>query len=63
MQDSLEDRIHKAGHHDAFSKAVAKFRKSKKSRNDELDLYDKLCGWGASDEEADEFVNLLMEDC
>lgn len=61
MSDSLEDRIHKAGKHDAFCKAHDKFVKSRKTRNDQLDFYDKLTGWGAEPEEADEFINMVME--
>ena len=61
MTDSLEDRIHRAGKHKQFSAAVNKFRKSRKSRSTELDLYDTLVQLGASSEEADEFVNLEVE--
>jgi hypothetical protein len=58
----MEDKIYAAGHHKAFTAAVKKFRSGKKTRNDQLDLYDDLCRWGASAEEADEYINLLMED-
>jgi hypothetical protein len=61
MQDSLEDRIHKAGHHEEFSKAVKVFRASRKTNAQQLKLYEQLESWGASSEEADEFVDLLME--
>lgn len=61
MQDSLEDRIHKAGKYDEFKKAHKKFTRSKKTWNDHQDFYDKLENLGASPEEADEFVNLFME--
>jgi hypothetical protein len=59
--DSLEDRIHKAGKHDEFSSAYDKFMSSKKTRAQQLDFYDKLSNWGASPEEADEFINMCME--
>lgn len=62
MQDSLEDRIHKAGKHDEFSKACDKFTASRKTNTDQSIFYDKLCELGAGAEEADEFVNLFMED-
>jgi hypothetical protein len=61
MRDSLEDRIHQDGKHDEFSAAIAKFRKSKKTRDDQQDLYDKLEQLGANPEEADEFVNMELE--
>lgn len=61
MQDSLEDRIHAAGKHDEFRKAHDKFVASRKTRNDQLDFYDTLERLGASSEEADEFVNMVME--
>lgn len=63
MQDSLEDRIYAAGKHDEFRKAHAKFVKSRKTRSDQQDFYDKLEQLGASSEEADEFVNMVMENC
>lgn len=58
MQDSLEDRIHAAGKYDQFEKAVKRFRKTR----DDGEFYDSLCDLGASPEEADEFVNLMMGD-
>jgi hypothetical protein len=58
----MEDRIYAAGHHEAFSAAINKFRSSKKTRGQQDDLYDRLCNWGATAEEADEFINLLMEE-
>lgn len=61
MQDSLEDRIHKAGNHSEFKDALTKFQKSKRSWNDQQDLYEKLEHLGALPEEADEFVNMVME--
>lgn len=62
MQDSLEDRIHKAGHQKEFGAAVKKFRTSRKTNTDQSIFYDKLCDLGAGPEEADEFVSLFMED-
>ena len=58
MTDSLEDRIHRAGKHKQFSAAVNKFRKSRRSRSNELDLYDTLVQLGALPEEADKFVDM-----
>lgn len=57
----LEDRIHAAGHGDAFIAACEEFIASRKTREQQYDFYDKLCNWGASPEEADEFTNLMME--
>lgn len=61
MADSLEDRVFLAGKHGIFSAAVNKFRKSRKSRENQQDLYDNLCQVGASPEEADEFVDMECE--
>lgn len=61
MQDSLEDRIHASGKGDEFTKAYNRFTKSKRSNRDQQDFYDKLEELGASPEEADEFVNMVME--
>jgi hypothetical protein len=61
MRDRLEDRIHQDGKHDEFSAAVNKFRESDHNRTDELELYDKLVELGADPEEADEFVNMEVE--
>ena len=61
MRDSLEDRIHQDGNHAKFKAAHERFVKSKRSRNDQQDFYDVLEGLGASPEEADEFVNMVME--
>jgi len=58
----MEDRIHANGHHEKFSYAVKAFQKSKKTRQQQFDMYDNLCRWGATSEEADEYINLLMED-
>lgn len=61
MQDSLEDRIYAAGKGDEFGVAYDKFTKSKMTKTDQQDFYDELCRLGASSEEADEFVNMVME--
>lgn len=61
MADSFEDRMFLAGKHGIFSAAVNKFRKSRKSRGDQQNLYDKLFQMGASPEEADEFVDMECE--
>ena len=44
-------------------KAILKFRKSKRTRNDEHILYEALTNAGLTDESADEYVNLELEDC
>lgn len=62
MTDSLEDRIYASGKGDEFTKAYDKFMESDRSNRDQQDFYDKLEQLGASPEEADEFVNLVMED-
>lgn len=59
--DSLEDRIFAAGKHKEFAEAHGKFEKSRKTRRDQQDFYDKLEQLGASSEEADEFVNMCRE--
>lgn len=59
--DSLEDRVYAAGKHDQFSDACEKFEASEKTNTDQTIFYDKLCELGAEPEEADEFVNMLME--
>jgi len=43
-------------------KAIKKFRKSKKTRNNELELYDSLTNAGPSSESADEYVNLETQE-
>lgn len=60
-QEYLEDRIHKEGKHDEFRAAHDKFSKSKRSNTDQSIFYDKLVELGAGDEEADEFVNTVMD--
>lgn len=62
MQDSLEDRIFASGKNDEFEKAYRKFVKSMRSGRDQQQFYDTLEDLGASPEEADEYVNLMMED-
>lgn len=56
-----EDRLTRAGKHDEMVKKLEKFRKSKKSHNQQQDFYDYLCSVGVTSEEADEIVNLEME--
>lgn len=58
--DSLEDRIAAAGKHEEFSKAHEKFMNSRMTRRDQQNYYDKLVALGASAEEADEFVDMVM---
>lgn len=61
MDDYLEDRIAASGRHDEFKKAHDKFVKSKRSNRNQQDFYDELIRLGAYAEEADEFVNMVME--
>lgn len=62
MRDSLEDRICAAGRHNEFKAALKKFRKSKRSNRDQHIFYEQLENLGADPEEADEFINMIMED-
>jgi hypothetical protein len=55
-----EDRLVLAGNHGKAVKALEKFRRSKKRRDDELKLYDTLEGLGVSGEEAEEIINLEL---
>lgn len=57
----MEDRIYAAGHGDAFSAACAAFSNSSWSRNAQNKFYDELVSFGATEEEADEFISLMME--
>lgn len=41
--------------------AIKKFRKSKKSRNDEHVLYDAMTNAGITSEGADEYINMEVE--
>jgi hypothetical protein len=56
-----EDRLVREGTHDKAVAALEKFRKSNKRRGAQLDLYDDLTNLGVSPEEADEIVNLEIE--
>lgn len=56
-----EDRITKE-QATAMGEAVRKFKKGRKSRNAEHVLYDALTNNGMYPEEADDYINLLMED-
>jgi hypothetical protein len=58
----MEDEIHAAGHGDAFAAAVDAFEAGRRTRADQSALYDQLIGWGASPEQADDYVDLLMQD-
>lgn len=57
----MEDRIHAAGKGDELVKAVETFEASKRDCRAGHILYDALINLGASDEEADEYVNLCMQ--
>ena len=61
MTESVEDRIHRAGNHDKFSRALAKFRENPGKSGAENDLYEELTACGMSPEEADEWVNMEVE--
>jgi len=57
----MEDRIHAAGNGDELVKATEAFEKSGRGREAQGILYDELIGLGAEPEEADEFVDLMMQ--
>lgn len=59
---SLEDKIHRNGYYEAFEAAYNAFENSDMSREKQLVFHEELCSWGASPEEADEFINLVMGD-
>jgi hypothetical protein len=60
MRDHWEDRITRE-QHKKCSDAIDKFRKGKPSRKKEHVLYEVLCNNGVTSEEADEVVNLEVE--
>lgn len=60
--DTMEDRIHAAGHGDKFEACFNAFDNSDMSREKQLVFYDELIGFGATPEEADEFINMLIAD-
>ena len=56
-----EDRLSPI-EHDKVAKALAKFRRKKRrTRTDELVLYDTLTSLGVTAEEADEIINLELQ--
>lgn len=57
----MEDRLYAVGKGEEFRAAIEKFRKSNKRANAQQVLYDELCRLGAYAEEADEYVNLMVE--
>jgi Ca2+-binding EF-hand superfamily protein len=61
MPESLEDRIFAAGRHEEFKAAIEAFEKSNRGTVPQQVLYDRLEQLGASPEEADEFVNMVVE--
>lgn len=60
-QDSIEDRIHKNGKHEEFSKAVKTFEDSNGDHHQQNLLYEKLEELGCSSEEASEFVDMMAQ--
>lgn len=57
----MEDRIHAEGKGDELVEAIETFEATPKTRADQQILYDELVSLGAQPEEADEYVNLLMQ--
>lgn len=59
--DSMEDKIHRAGCTDKFTKAVESFLAGSRNRDQEHILYDSITNCGASPEEVDEYIDLLLQ--
>ena len=59
--DSMEDRIHKAGKYDEFQQAIERWNDSDKLKAHQQTLYDDLTACGATSEEANEYVDLMLE--
>ena len=59
----MEDRLHAAGKGPQLIKATETFEASNKTRADEHALYDELVNLGAEPEEADAYVELMLENC
>jgi len=57
--DYWEDRI-TPEQHKACAAAMEKFRKGRKNRNAQHELYEVLCNNGVFSEEADEIINLEL---
>ncbi|WP_298848882.1 hypothetical protein [uncultured Salinicola sp.] len=57
----MEDRIHAAGNGEAMTAAIQTFEAGKRGREDQHVLYDELVRLGAEPEEADEYVDLMMQ--
>lgn len=62
MTDSMEDRIHKSGKHERFSKAYDAYEGSRRCHKARDHFYDELIDCGATSEEADEFISMMDED-
>lgn len=65
MNDYWEDRLAKNGKYDDYEKAIKKFRRSNKRSDAQHKLYAELTACGITAEEADEMINLEVEqqDC
>lgn len=59
--DNWEDRLATNGKIAAYEKAIKSFRKSKKTSNDQHKAYAELTACGLYSEEADEMINLELE--
>lgn len=61
MNDYWEDRLSRAQHQNV-SKALVKFRRGYKNWKDQCVLRDILISLGVHDEEAEEIINLEMQE-
>lgn len=55
-----EDRVTEK-QYSAIEKAIEVFQKGKRTRDAQHELYDHLTNNGMTSEEADEYINLLLE--
>lgn len=60
--DSMEDRFARNGTHARFAAAHKAFKASDKQRPAQLQYYEELEICGASPEEADEWINMLLDE-
>lgn len=58
----FEDRLARDGKHAQYVALLVKFQKSAQNRYDEDVLYEGLCDLGLTGEEADEVVNLQVDE-
>jgi hypothetical protein len=60
--DYWEDRLARNGKYDEYEKAILKLRASKKTARDQDICYNSLCNAGIYSEEAEEMINLEVND-